>query len=109
MNRSNTCTMKEIKIKDFLNLKNQKEIQIIDVREEYEYEEGNISKINIPMDKILDSIEKIEKNNMVIIYCKTGRRGAAVTHILREKYALKNISNLSGGYQAYLEIINQKN
>ena len=101
--------MKEIKIEDFLTLKHQKEIQIIDVREEYEYEEGNISTINIPMDQILNSLEKINQNNMVIIYCRTGKRGAAVTHILRKKYALKNVSNLSGGYQAYLEKINQKN
>ena len=100
--------MKEIKIVDFLKLKNQRQIQIIDIREEYEYEEGNISKINIPMDQILSSIEKIEKTNPVIIYCNTGKRGAAVTHILRKEYKLKNVFNLCGGYQDYLATTNQK-
>ncbi len=94
--------MSEIDIQDFLKLKSEN-IQIIDIREEYEYEEGHISKLNIPMDEILESIEKIEQEKPVIIYCNSGRRGAAVVHILREKYLMKNVSNLLGGYQAYIE------
>ena len=94
--------MTEIDIQDFLKLKSEN-IQIIDIREEYEYEEGHISKLNIPMDEILESIEKIEQEKPVIIYCNSGRRGAAVVHILREKYLMKNVSNLLGGYQAYIE------
>ncbi len=94
--------MKEIAIQDFLKLKS-KNIQIIDIREEYEFEEGHISKLNIPMDQILDSIEKIEREKPVIIYCNSGRRGLAVVHILRKKYSMNNVFNLLGGYQAYLE------
>ena len=82
--------MKEITIEDFLNLKSQN-IQIIDIREKYEFDEGYISELHIPMDQILDSIEKIEKNKAVVIYCNTGRRGAAVVHILREKYSMNNV------------------
>ncbi len=94
--------MTEINIQDFLKLKSE-DIQIIDIREEYEYEEGHISKLNIPMDEILDSIEKIEREKPVIIYCNSGRRGAAVVHVLRKKYLMKNVSNLAGGYQGYIE------
>jgi adenylyltransferase/sulfurtransferase len=96
--------MQEIDIHDFLKLKSEN-IQIIDIREEYEHDEGHISKLNIPMDEILDSIEKIERYKPVIIYCNSGKRGAAVVHILRKKYSMKNISNLSGGYQAYIDKI----
>ena len=94
--------MDQIDINDFLKLK-KKTIQIIDIREQYEFEEGHISKLNIPMDQILDSIDKIEKKIPVIIYCNSGRRGASVVHVLRKKYSMKNVSNLLGGYQAYLE------
>ena len=94
--------MTEINIQDFLELKSE-DIQIIDIREEYEYEEGHISKLNIPMDQILDSIDRIEKKIPVIIYCNSGKRGASVVHVLRKKYSMKNVSNLLGGYQAYLE------
>lgn len=94
--------MNDIKILDFLNL-NKKEVQVIDVREEYEFEDGHIQSINIPMDQIFDSLNKIEKNRKVIVYCNSGRRGAAVVHILRKKFQFNNIYNLEGGYQKYLE------
>ena len=94
--------MNDIKILDFLNL-NKKEVQVIDVREEYEFEDGHIQSINIPMDQIFDSLNKIEKNRKVIVYCNSGRRGAAVVHILRKKFLFDNIYNLEGGYQKYLE------
>tara|TARA_S200000501_G_C20758034_1_gene714794 strand:- start:186 stop:476 length:291 start_codon:yes stop_codon:yes gene_type:complete len=94
--------MEQIDINDFLKLKT-KSIQIIDIREQYEFEEGHISKLNIPMDQILDSIDRIEKKIPVIIYCNSGKRGASVVHVLRKKYSMKNVSNLLGGYQAYLE------
>ena len=98
--------MNDIKILDFLNL-NKKEVQVIDVREEYEFEDGHIQSINIPMDQIFESLNKIEKNRKVIVYCNSGRRGAAVVHILRKKFQFDNIYNLEGGYQKYLEINNQ--
>ena len=94
--------MNDIKILDFLNL-NKKEVQVIDVREEYEFEDGHIQSINIPMDQIFESLNKIEKNRKVIVYCNSGRRGAAVVHILRKKFQFDNIYNLEGGYQKYLE------
>ena len=94
--------MNDIKILDFLNL-NKKEVQVIDVREEYEFEDGHIQSINIPMDQIFDSLNKIEKNRKVIVYCNSGKRGAAVVHILRKKFQFDNIYNLEGGYQKYLE------
>ena len=94
--------MHDINILDFLNL-NKKEIQVIDVREEYEFEDGHIKSINIPMDQIFDSLNKIEKNKKVIIYCSSGKRGAAVVHILRKKFQFDNIYNLEGGLQKYLE------
>ena len=93
--------MTEIDIQDFLELKSE-DIQIIDIREEYEYEEGHISKLNIPMDEILESIEKIEKEKKVIIYCRSGRRSAAVKYMLERECELKNIYCLEGGYESYL-------
>ena len=83
--------MNDIKILDFLNLN---KVQVIDVREEYEFEDGHIQSINIPMDQIFDSLNKIEKNRKVIVYCNSGRRGAAVVHILRKNFNLITYTTL---------------
>jgi|TARA_B100000427_G_scaffold311302_1_gene301819 rhodanese-related sulfurtransferase len=95
--------MQEISIEDFLK-KNKQNLQVIDVREQYEYENGNIDSINIPMDKILQSTNKIQRDKQVIIYCQTGRRAAAVVYMLKKEFNIDNVFNLSGGYSAYLEL-----
>ena len=95
--------MQEITIKDFLEI-DRNDLQVIDVREQYEYENGNIDSINIPMDKILQSTNKIQRDKQVIIYCQTGRRAAAVVYMLKKEFNIDNVFNLSGGYSAYLEL-----
>jgi rhodanese-related sulfurtransferase len=99
--------MQEISIKDFLKI-NKQNLQVIDVREQYEYENGNIESINIPMDKILRSTNKIKRDKQVVIYCQTGRRAAAVVYMLKEKFNIDNVFNLCGGYSAYLELTSKQ-
>jgi len=91
-----------ISIEDFLKT-NKYSLQVIDIREQYEHENGSIDSINIPMDEILKSIARIDPAKKVIIYCQTGKRAAAVTFMLHKQYGLKNIFNLTGGYSAYLD------
>ena len=96
--------MSEISIADFNKIKAR--AQIIDVRETYEYETGNIQKsINIPMNDILQSTDKIDKTKTLIIYCQTGRRAAAVVYMLKRKYGFKNAYNLKGGFLEYQDKI----
>jgi len=95
--------MQEISIEDFLK-KNKQNLQVIDVREQHEYENGNIDAINIPMDDILQSTNKIQQNKQVVIYCQSGRRAAAVVYMLKKEFNIDNVFNLSGGYSAYLEL-----
>ena len=99
--------MKEISIHNFLKM-NRSEVQIIDVRELYEYENGNLDALHIPMDQILESTNKLNRTKQVIIYCQTGRRAAAVIYMLNKQFGLKNIVNLEGGYSAYLELTSNK-
>ncbi|MAQ69929.1 MAG: NADH oxidase [Flavobacteriales bacterium] len=99
--------MQEISIKDFLKI-DKNNLQVIDVREQYEYENGNIDAINIPMDEILQSTNRIQRNKQVVIYCQSGRRAAAVVYMLKKEFNIENVFNLSGGYTAYLELISNQ-
>ena len=49
---------------------NNSDIQIIDVREPYEFEDNNIGGINIPLDEVLNSVDKIDTNKKVIFCCQ---------------------------------------
>ena len=74
-------------------------------REEYEFEDGHIQSINIPMDQIFDSLNKIEKNRKVIVYCNSGRR-VLQWFIFLEKFQFDNIQ-LREDIKNILKINNQ--
>lgn len=96
--------MKTINTKEFKNLlKNNNNFQIIDVREPYEYEDGALTNENIPLDKMMSSLNKIHKDRPVIIYCQSGKRASAIIYMLEKEYKLENLYNLEGGYNAVME------
>ncbi|MGB0887604.1 MAG: rhodanese-like domain-containing protein [Vicingaceae bacterium] len=95
----NTITVQELKVKI-----NSPDIQLIDIREEYEFEDANIGGTNIPMDNFLSSLDQIDTTKQVIICCKTGKRSAAMTHSLERKLNMNNVYSLKGGVTEYLEI-----
>ena len=59
--------------------------QIIDVRSPAEYQSGHIKKaINIPLDKLPNSLKKISKDKPVITCCASGMRSASAKGILQK-------------------------
>ena len=87
-------------------IKNKEDFQLIDLREAYEFEDFNLGGINIPMDKIFSSLEKIEKNKPVVFCCLIGKKSAAVVHTIKKKLALDDpMYSLAGGIESYLEEI----
>ena len=69
--------------------------QLIDVREAYEYEEYNIGGKLIPLGEIEQHLDKIEKDNLVVIHCKTGARSSKAVDLLVKQYDYQNIRSLA--------------
>lgn len=80
---------------------NQADFQLIDVRENYEYEAGNINGIHIPMNNIPAQVDDIAKDKQVIIQCRSGKRSANVIQFLETNYQFDNLYNLEGGITAW--------
>ncbi len=97
----NIITAEELKEK----ISNDENIQIIDVREDYEFEEKNIGGINIPLAQVFSNLEKIDKDKQVIFVCNTGRKTKAVLHTIKRKLNLNNnnLFSLKGGVPGYIE------
>lgn len=83
---------------------NKEELQLIDVREEYEVEIATIGGELIPMAEIMDNLDKISKNKQVVVHCRSGKRSGAVVQTL-EKQGFKNVANLKGGILAWADEI----
>lgn len=98
--------MKYISVADLNQMLTSKEdVQIIDVRESYEFEDENIGGINIPLAELLNQTDKIEKNKTVILCCKSGKRSAAMTLTLERKFGMNNVVSLKGGLESYYSSI----
>ena len=93
---------KNISAKELNELINSTEkIQIIDVRERFEWDICHIEgTLNIPMNLIIESIDKISKNITTVIICHHGTRSMNVIHYL-ESIGYKNLINLDGGIHAW--------
>lgn len=70
-------------------------IIIIDVRTEKEYQDGHLKNaINIPYTEIKDRIKEYvtDKEEKIILYCRSGRRSGIAENILKEM-GYKNVIN----------------
>ena len=80
---------------------NAEDFQLIDVREPFEHEEYNISGDLIPLNEIVQQIEKIAIDKPVIVYCRKGIRSQIAIQRLQEKFPFTNLINLIGGTEAW--------
>lgn len=94
-------TMKEITVQELKQkLDNKEDVQIIDVREPFEYEVSNIGGVNIPLAGVLIEADKIRKDKPVVMQCRSGARSAAAIMQL-EQQGYTNLYNLKGGILAW--------
>ena len=72
-------------------------IQFLDVRESEEVKIGHISEaLHIPLNFIPYSLEKIPKDETLIVYCHHGMRSLKAVEYLKAK-GFDNVVNLAGG------------
>ncbi|KZL91525.1 rhodanese-like domain-containing protein [Clostridium magnum] len=93
-NRVNSINVNELK--DLLG-----RINLIDIRETYEYRSGHLPKAkNIPMSKILSEPDKyLNKDKEYYIICQSG--GRSISTYRKLKAMGFNIVNVSGGTSSY--------
>lgn len=84
---------------------NHENFQLIDVREDFEYEMSNLGGKLIPLGGILIEADQIAKDKPVIVMCRTGRRSAAAIMQLEQQFGFDNLYNLQGGIVAWSQEI----
>ncbi len=96
--------MKEITPAELKQLKDSNaNFELIDVREEHEFEEANLNGKLIPMGEVMDRVDEIPKDKQVVVHCRSGKRSATVINALESQHGFSNLYNLRGGILAYLE------
>lgn len=80
-------------------------INLIDVREDYEYEADNIGGLLIPLGDLPHRLDEIEhlKDEEVLVHCRSGKRSETAQRFM-ENQGFTNVRNVIGGIQAYNDL-----
>jgi rhodanese-related sulfurtransferase len=66
---------------------------LVDVRTPQEFSEGHAAgSINIPLNTIVNQIDKFQNKGNIVVFCRSGSRSSQALKILEEK-GIKNVSN----------------
>ena len=95
--------VKDITVQELKALMDEKkDFQLIDVREEIEYEVVNMGATLIPLGNIVLEEDKISRDKLVVIHCRSGARSAAAIMQLEQQFGFTNLFNLKGGILAWI-------
>ena len=95
-------TIESISYADYLNFDNSDDFIVIDVRTPEEHKIKRIKNsinINFYDEKFIDLFKVYEKDENILIYCRSGRRSLEAVKNLSKK-GFKNIYDLKGGILA---------
>ncbi len=86
----------------------KKDIQIIDVREKWEFDICNIPGTILSPLGLLQSnppdVQSLDKSKTLVVYCHHGRRSAMGCNILASM-GFKDLYNLTGGIDEYATVV----
>ncbi len=73
-------------------------LNILDVREQYEFDEFNLNGRLIPLGELPGRLDEIEnlKNEEIIVHCRSGKRSATAQQFMIQN-GFTNVRNLIGG------------
>ncbi|WP_107037979.1 rhodanese-like domain-containing protein [Brumimicrobium mesophilum] len=100
--------MKDITVQELAEaLKHDIKFTLIDVRENYEYNIGNLACKHIPMADIPTRASELDCEKETYVMCRSGKRAAAVANFLKTNHNFSKIGIVIGGVEAYVNEIDQ--
>jgi adenylyltransferase/sulfurtransferase len=92
----------EISLDEFTRLMNSDSPpSLVDVRDPPEHEASSLGGVNIPLFTLHQNLCAIPKNNVVIVYCKSGARSAKAALYLQSVLDGASVRSLQGGIDGW--------
>jgi adenylyltransferase/sulfurtransferase len=83
------------------------DMQLIDVREPYEYQIAQIGGKLIPQNDVPQRLKEIDPSREVVVHCKSGGRSQRIAEYLKQQ-GYSRVANVAGGILAWAEQIDPK-
>ncbi|MDX5346441.1 MAG: rhodanese [Hymenobacteraceae bacterium] len=84
-------------------LDHNEDVQLVDVREDMEFEYCNLGGDHIPLGELPKQVDKISRDKQVVMICHHGFRSAQAIQFLTQRYGYTNLYNLKGGIHAWAQ------
>ena len=81
------------------------ELEIIDIRETYEFENANISCKHIPMAELSSRISELDLTKKTVLMCRSGKRAEALANLITTEGLINDVFDMDGGIIAWIETI----
>ncbi len=96
-----------VSIDEFKNILKTNHTQIVDLRGASEYKSGHIKGTdNLFVGTLEKNLDKIKKDQQVVIHCQSGDR-ATIGYSILAKHGFKNVKNYSGGMNEWSQSGNE--
>jgi len=80
-------------------------VVLLDVREPPEYGISDLpNSVKIPLGALPQNVDKLKKEDEIVVYCRTGGRSGNAVQYLRQM-GYEKVRNLAGGINAWAERI----
>jgi adenylyltransferase/sulfurtransferase len=83
------------------------DVQLIDVREPYEYQIAQIGGKLIPQNDVPQRLAEIDRDREVVVHCKSGGRSQRIAEFLKQS-GYPRVANVAGGILAWSDEIDPK-
>jgi adenylyltransferase/sulfurtransferase len=83
------------------------DVQLIDVREPYEFQIAQIGGKLIPQNDVPQRLGEIDREREVVVHCKSGGRSQRIAEFLAQQ-GFPHVANVSGGILAWADEIDPK-
>ncbi len=101
------CNVKTVNYDEIDDLVSKGNAHFIDVRSEIEFSNGYIEGFqNVPVEKVREVIETLDKSKPVYVTCQVGQRGYNMARVFTQNGF--ETYNLSGGYRLYSSVKKDK-
>lgn len=77
---------------------------LLDVRDPWEYEEGNLGGYLIPLNELPDRLKELNPEKEIVVHCQMGGRSSRATAFLLSQ-GFKHVKNLRGGFKEWMREI----
>ena len=82
-------------------------VQLIDVREPYEFQIAQIGGKLIPQNEVPQRLSEIDRDREVVVHCKSGGRSQRIAEFLKQS-GYEKVANVAGGITAWSDEIDPK-